>query len=190
MYNKFTDSYFLLIKIDAWLTADRHSGGSLSKSCDDVAAHLKMTDASVNNRIVDSQDPELEYARELLDRIERRDFYHVVASINVGASGPEQVKGMKAKTILNEIEALRHPGSGLNEGDLTAYTKKITSGLETAKILVYGKDSPAGTEVKEISLADDLERIETEEVFIVVKKSEKLGEAMRLVQVWKEIHGI
>ena len=56
---------------------------SLSESVNDVAAHERLYDANVNSRIEDSEDPELEPARELLDRIERRDLYSAIHTVDV-----------------------------------------------------------------------------------------------------------
>ena len=79
------------MQVDAWLIADKHmkvrgTGGrllSLSESVNDVMAHERLYDANVNSRIEDSEDPALEPARELLDRIERRDLYGAIHSIDV-----------------------------------------------------------------------------------------------------------
>ena len=56
---------------------------SLSESVDDVMAHERLYDANVNSRIEDSEDAALEPARELLDRIERRDLYVAIHTVDV-----------------------------------------------------------------------------------------------------------
>ena len=79
------------MQVDAWLVADKHikvrgKGGNLltlSESVDDVVAHERLYDANVNSRIEDSEDSALEPARELLDRIERRDLYDAIHSVDV-----------------------------------------------------------------------------------------------------------
>ena len=89
------------MQVDAWLIADKHmkvrgTGGrllSLSESVNDVMAHERLYDAKVNSRIEDSEDPALEPARDLLDRIERRDLYDAIHTVdvtqNTGAGRPE-----------------------------------------------------------------------------------------------------
>ena len=77
--------------LDAWLVADKHikvrgKGGNLltlSESVNDIVAHESLYDANVNSRIEDSEDPALEPARELLDRIERRDLYDAIHTVDV-----------------------------------------------------------------------------------------------------------
>ena len=56
---------------------------TLSESVNDVVAHERLYDANVNSRIEDSESPALERARQLLDRIERRDLYVALHTVNV-----------------------------------------------------------------------------------------------------------
>ena len=65
---------------------------SLSESVNDVMAHERLYDAKVNSRIEDSEDPALEPARDLLDRIERRDLYDAIHTVDVSQNTgrPEQ----------------------------------------------------------------------------------------------------
>lgn len=58
-------------------------GFSLSEaSLYDMEAHEKLTDALVDCKILDSESPELKPARDLLHRIQKRDFYKLVTCIN------------------------------------------------------------------------------------------------------------
>ena len=69
---------------------------TLSESVDDVVAHERLYDANVNSRIEDSEDPELEPARELLDRIERRDLYDAIHTVDVAQNtGAGEVRRFK-----------------------------------------------------------------------------------------------
>ena len=126
----------------------------------------------MNSRIEDSEDPALDAAKELLDRIDRRDFYQAVFSVNVSNyDGPEPVRGMTADQILEEVRSfviMKESGvdsnaveamvldecdnmngndhrngldiesevHALTREDLTAFTKKITTGMTTSKVNV------------------------------------------------------
>jgi len=66
-----------MMMIDAWLAADKHfpliNGRKLSEAALDVRSLVKMTDEMVNRTILDSEDPNLAKARNILERIERRE---------------------------------------------------------------------------------------------------------------------
>ena len=79
---------------------------SLSESVDDVVAHERLYDANVNSRIEDSEDAALEPARELLDRIERRDLYVAIHTVDVAKNtGAVPVRGMTAEQIMEEVRS-------------------------------------------------------------------------------------
>ncbi len=140
-------------KVDAWLIADKHirfrsSQGellALADTCTDIGAHESIYDSNVNSRIEDSEDPAVEPAKVLLNRIERRDFYQAVCTVDVSKLGPESVRNMTAKQILDEIKSFvcsEEEGGGdqgqtrpLRKDDFTAFTNKITAGVTTDKVL-------------------------------------------------------
>jgi len=71
--------------IDAWLAADHYypriNGRKLSEAAQDVKSLVKMTDEIINKTILNSEEPELQKARNILERIERRELYRFVAEI-------------------------------------------------------------------------------------------------------------
>jgi hypothetical protein len=118
-------------------------------------AHEKIYDSNINSRIEDSEDPAVAPAKELLDRIDRRDFYEAVYSVDVTKNGPESVRGLTAKQILEEVKEFvweeeedemmmvddgwnavrqRAREDRLSKDDLTTFTKKITTGMTTNKV--------------------------------------------------------
>ena len=77
---------------------------SLSDTCKDPATYERLTDAYVSFKIEDSgQDDEvhvdLRRAREILARIMRRDFYHILDKVNISQGQNEVLAGM----IDNEV---------------------------------------------------------------------------------------
>jgi len=74
-----------VMMIEAWLAADKHfpliNGRKLSEAALDVRSLVKMTDEMVNRTILDSEDPNLAKARNILERIERRQNYKILAEI-------------------------------------------------------------------------------------------------------------
>ncbi len=111
--------------VDAWLLADPHiklrnseSGGgapmSLSDTCAHPPAHEKLTDAYVQFRIEEAVDaaegkvPEdLIRAKEILDRMVRRDLYKVVCEINV-ADKPELAKMSTEEVIKRRTHVVHY----------------------------------------------------------------------------------
>ncbi len=55
----------------------------LSNSYQDVLAHQKLRDEFVEYLIMESDNPALQPAREIIERIHCRDFYHIVDVIDV-----------------------------------------------------------------------------------------------------------
>ena len=120
---------------------------SLSESVDDVEAHERLYDANVNSRIEDSEDSALEPARELLDRIERRDLYVAIHTVDVAKNtGAVPVRGMTADQIMEEVRSFVPSQNGnihavddgtLNKEDITAFTKKITTGMTKNEVTIF-----------------------------------------------------
>jgi len=71
--------------IDAWLAADEAfppiNGRRLSEAAHDVRSLVKMTDETINTTILNSENPGLAKSREILERIERRDNYKILAEL-------------------------------------------------------------------------------------------------------------
>ena len=119
---------------------------SLSESVDDVVAHERLYDANVNSRIEDSEDAKLEPARELLDRIERRDLYVAIHTVDVAKNtGAVPVRGMTADQVMVEVRSFVPCQNGnidtvddrrLSKEDITTFTKKITTGMTKNKVTI------------------------------------------------------
>ena len=65
--------------VDAWCAADavfpKNRGRKLSECVRDVRALCTLTDHSVTEGILNSENPDIEPARIILKRIKKRDFY-------------------------------------------------------------------------------------------------------------------
>ncbi len=103
--------------LDAWLSADEHvrvRGLTLAETCQDPAAHERLVDAYVNFRINEGGDgdgdgdggeavPEgLRRARQILDRITRRDFYRELAEVDLADPDFADVAGMTDDEVLTK----------------------------------------------------------------------------------------
>ena len=68
-----------LIQVDAWLEADPHfpllNGHKLSEAAKDVKSLVRLTDEYVNQTILNSEDKGLQKARDILERVEKRQTY-------------------------------------------------------------------------------------------------------------------
>lgn len=71
--------------IDAWLEADPHfpliNGQKLSEAAKDVKSLVRLTDEWVNQTILNSEDEGLQKARDILERIQSRKTYRILAEI-------------------------------------------------------------------------------------------------------------
>ena len=93
---------YLFLQLDAWKLADpyvkiRNSEGqefSLSSASLNPSAHEKLTDAFVEFKITEDLNPLLRPAQQIIQRINRRDFYKEVTEINLD-SVCERIKNMK-----------------------------------------------------------------------------------------------
>ena len=78
-FNSLLFSIFNLIQIDVWLAADPHfpliNGLKLSEAAKDVKSLVRLTDEWVNQTILYSDSQELQKARDILERIQKRQRY-------------------------------------------------------------------------------------------------------------------
>ena len=71
-----------LLQIDAWLEADQYfpliNGLKLSEAAKDAKSLVRLTDEWVNQTILNSEEVNLQGARDILERIQRREKYRSV----------------------------------------------------------------------------------------------------------------
>ena len=127
-----------LFQLDAWLLADQvvrvkgstgcYSPSEASKA--DISAHERLTDEFINFKIAESDSPELDEAKVILERIQRRDLYTVVAEIEITQF--KEICKMSKKDILDDITTF-YPG---DKKDLAIVRQKIVPGMNLDKVRI------------------------------------------------------
>ncbi|XP_049437953.1 deoxynucleoside triphosphate triphosphohydrolase SAMHD1-like isoform X2 [Epinephelus fuscoguttatus] len=133
---------------EAFLQADEHikiegSGGemfTLSGAIDDMEAYTKLTD-DVFHQILNSSDPLLAEAREILQRIITRNHYKLLAETNCT---PNQIKILEANWKEELTGALQ--GDGLNPEDFEVIDSTMDYGSKDKdpirNVYFYSKRDP------------------------------------------------
>jgi len=121
--------------LDALLAADKHldllktSSGQvcpLSKACDDVLEFSKLSDDFLIRSIQYSSDPRLEQAKQILNKITKRQLYKLVGYVEF--CGEIGIKVNEAEKDL-DIVIKEKEETVLRDGDLAVIKKKINMGM-------------------------------------------------------------
>jgi len=159
--------------VDAWLHADPHvpktRGLRLSEQVKDVRALVNLTDYSVTQGILSSEDPNLQQAKNILTRINKRDLYRLVA----------EMTGDVGKTDQELQEEL---GCNLAVGRTVIDYGQKEKNPVTA-ILFYDKLGRISTKTDEDLLNFVPKKISYEKVYVFLRDSGAEGEARAVRQL-------
>ena len=95
----------------------------------DIEAHERLNDEWINTMILECEDPEIEPAQKILERLDRRDFYKDIFDIDI-TDKPEMNK-KKKQQILEDIQQYVDETKGdLKKNDFAILMQTISGGIK------------------------------------------------------------
>lgn len=198
-YQHKTVKIFDRMYIDVWILASsfiKVSGKNgqmytLAKACEDELALSKLTDEWVMQSIRNSEDQDLQEARDLLQRIDQRKMYKPVAHIKIVDDG-----SLDLKTAEDSVQILKNSLKEVSEKQLKVVGLYINMGSKdksnpVEKMMFYKKGSEKGFFMNSNELKTIVpEQTYDKQLFVLCKidDQELLKKAQKEVDVWVNNH--